>query len=104
MDWQPLWEKSDDMVYEEAVSKYLNTEVDPSSTGLAITYLTNAITRSMHETVPLSKEKPKKALWNPCIANAHRRSVEADAIWKKADKPPPPSSLFFERLNAKKTF
>ncbi len=99
---KPLWHKCDPIIYENALAKCLETEIVPSSPDLAIDYLTKCIVKTTKEHVPFSKFKPKKKPWNPHIAKMLKESKKADAIWKEAEKPPPPSVLFEDRKIAKK--
>ena len=101
---RPLWDKCDKFVYEEALSKYLDTDTAPSSTELAIDYFTRSIIKATKEAVPFTKPKPKNKPWNPEIAQRLKDAKAADAEWKKANKPGPPHALFNNRKQAKKAF
>ena len=101
---KPQWDKCDKHAYEEALSQYLHTDIKPSSPGLAIQYLTQAISKAIEKTVPFSKPKPKKQVWSPHIARSLKESRRADAQWKQANRPGPPHNLFISRKITKKAY
>ena len=97
---KPLWHKCDVEVYETSLINCLETEILPSSPDLAVEYLIKSITKTTKDCVPFSKFKPRKKPWNPHIAELLKESKKADALWKGAEKPPPPNELFVNRKAA----
>lgn len=101
---KPLWSRCDQSVYTENISKYLNTNVHPSSPDDAINYLTEVILKVTSECTPHTRQRPKSSPWNPTIAQCLRDSRAADADWKRANNPPPPHTLYTRRREAQRNF
>ena len=99
---KPKWNKCAQMLYEETLHSYLDTDVSPSDKDEAISYLTKVLHLATDKVVPKSKPKVKRKSWNPTIAKLAKECKPADATWKAAGKPNPPDPLFLNRKQSKK--
>ena len=105
---RPIWNKCDRELYNLRLNQYLETDVTPTCTKLAVEYLTTALTKAATEATPHTKPKPKCAPWNPVIATCLKETRTADAKWKKSieedQDPETLKQLGEERKQARKKF
>ena len=99
---KPLWDKCDKTDYNNMLSSYLSTDVQPESAELAIEYFQSSIQKTTDALVPVSNPKVKSAPWNENIAARYTECKTADTHWRDAGKPDPPHPLFKIRKNAAK--
>ena len=61
---KPIWSKCDTDLYSKKIEEYLDTDVTPTSTDLAVDYLTDVITKVTEEVVPHTKQKRSAQPWS----------------------------------------